>query len=285
MKFTYLLTTIGKTKKEVCAILQNLNLNGEVLVGNQNSNDSRIEKFVFQGMSVTIYFLEGKGVSKNRNFLLREACGDYVTFLDDDVSLRRGAQSHMQDIVLSGANYEAHRFNLVSQNASRPIKQIHKDGPLKFSELLNFGVWGIFFDRKFLIENHIFFDENIGPGRLINHGEDFIFLKDFSKKESIHQSDFCGFEVGQVESTWTGPKNRDIIKEAFSQGYLYKRAFGCCYLFLLLFHFIKHRNNYNRPVIFLIKIARRGAKLYKISKHSFVDIESKQIELTKQFYE
>lgn len=286
MTFSYLITTIDKTEDEILSIVSKSNIKGTILIGNQNSEKYSAKTIKNQDNETYIFNLTGKGVSKNRNFLLSKATSDYVVFLDDDVSFLDNAQVCIeQKINNASSEYFAYRFNSLSNNNERPIKQIKKNGCVSFFQLRNFGVWGIFFNRLFLIKNNLIFDEDVGPGTSINHGEDFLFIRDFLKKNKIYQFNDCGFLIEQNDSTWTG-QNRDFVRELFSHGFLYKRAFGIFWHLFLFIHFSKHKALYQNCRKQKYQICKKGAKFYSIiRKNKNIDRLSLYDNLTKRFYE
>ena len=122
----------------------------------------------------------GSGVSKNRNTILKYATSEYVTFVDDDMILTE-KKERIFSLLDNFSECDAIRFNCISSNVDRPIKQIKKNGYVNFRKMKSFGTWGIFYKRSVLIETNIVFRENIGPGNYINHGEDTLFVYDFLK--------------------------------------------------------------------------------------------------------
>ena len=264
MTYDILVTTFKKDEKQIVNLLIENNIFGNILVGNQGNVNFSEKTIVKENRNITIYNLTSLGVSKNRNFLLSKAKSDFVLFLDDDVHI---LNYDFETELLERSN-NAYRFNLSSHNTNRPIKQIHVNKKLKFAELKSFGVWGIFFPREFLIKKRVVFDELIGPGCWINHGEDSLFIKSYLTQGNILQVDKTCFDVLQNESTWQGI-NRDIRRELISHGYVYGCIFKKAAKFFLFYHLIKNRKLY-RSIRFIetVKRAMQGYKLYKLSKNT-----------------
>lgn len=258
MKYDILITTVGKNREQLLLLLNANNIFGNILIGNQGNNTYSEETIFQKNRNVRIFNLTNKGVSRNRNFLLKKATSDFVLFLDDDVRII----NNKFDAFIPDFN-KAYRFNLISENRHRPIKQINGKSKLAFKDLKSFGVWGIFFPRKILVENKLNFNELVGPGCSINHGEDSLFIKDFLKVGDIYQVDDCCFSVSQIESTWQGD-NRDIIAELISHGFVYGFLFGCRTVAFLPYHLFKKRKMYGGVSFYMsCKIAFKGYKLYK----------------------
>lgn len=219
MSVEYLATVIKKEKSELKQFLDSLNVKGNILVGNQLVDNSDIFTIEGKGYTAKVFNSPDKGVSKNRNVLLEKANADYVTFLDDDMRFIGDVQQETEQF-LGSNKYDCVRFNTVSKNKNREIKLIKKDGFVSFRKLSSYGVFGCFFRTSFLKEKGLKFNETIGPGTNINHGEDGVFLHEFLKKGKIYCKKAITFEIDQMESTWIN-ENRDYDLELFSHGYIY----------------------------------------------------------------
>lgn len=266
MKFDILITTFGKTEEEILSFLKFNNIHGSIYVGNQKSNVYS-KKIIDLGTDIIrIYNLTNSGVSKNRNFLLMKATSDYVIFLDDDIKII----DYKINIDFDGTI--AYRFNVSSNNPNRPIKDINSNKFLKFVDVKSYGVWGIFFPREFLIKNNVFFNEYIGPGCLINHGEDSLFLHDFLDCGKIYQVSRELFIAEQKESTWRG-KNRNLELELISHGFVFGIMFGVKSYLFLTYSLIKNKNEYlNINLLNRLKFAFFGYKLSKKASNG-IDID------------
>ncbi len=260
MTIQYLLTLVKKTREEIVSLLETLSVSGNILIGNQLMNeeseyDIKTDKYVAKVFNMT-----SKGVSKNRNFLTLKSSADYVTYLDDDMYFDDGTQNEIEKM-LEENQYDAVRFNVISDNADRPIKLLNKRGFVGFRQLSSFGVWGGFYKRQFLIDNKIFFNENIGPGTEINHGEDGVFNKLFLKYSKIYSIPVISFHAKQIESTWH-EKHRDLEKELFSHGYNYYFLYGKSANFMSIIFLLTHMKCYPKRTkySFLRKNMKAGIK-------------------------
>ena len=241
MLIQYLITFVGKTKQEILNNLDYFGAHGNILVGNQMCEIDSNETIVTKNYTVTIFNMKSKGVSKNRKFLLKHSSAEFITFLDDDMHFLVENQKEVANYLKQKSTYCV-RFNVVSNNPSRPIKQLKKEGFIGFRKLTSYGVWGCFFRRQYLIDNSIFFDENIGPGTSINHGEDGLFLRCFTRKEKIYNVPLVVFTIDQIESTWHSDTNRDLKQELFSHGYLYYLLYGKTAIFMSAMFLITHKD-------------------------------------------
>ncbi len=263
----YLITVVGFSQEKIISLIKKTNVKGHILVGNQKCNEYSETHIDIGDSNVDIYNLESKGVSVNRNFLLRKSAADYVTFLDDDIFL---APNYL-DVVYDELNKEwldiySIRFNVESLNDSRPIRQINKSKQVSLFELRQYGVCGCLFNRKYLVSKNLFFREYIGPGTSINHGEDYIFLNDFFKSGGkIWQSKEAIMFAEQSESTWQG-QNRDIKKEVFAQGHNYRILYKNKAPLYLLIHMFKHINYYKNKDNSFFKTYKFGLDGIKFRK-------------------
>ena len=219
MLVQYLVTVMKKEKGELKKFLDSLNVKGSILVGNQRVDNNDVFSVEGNGYTATVFNSSEKGVSRNRNMLLEKAVADYVTFLDDDMRFKGDAQITVEQF-LAKNKYTCVRFNVVSNNQKREIKLINKNGFVGFHKLTSYGVFGCFFRTAFLREKSLKFNESVGPGTNINHGEDGVFLHDFLRKGKIYSKKDVVFEIDQFESTWIN-ENRDYDLELFSHGYIY----------------------------------------------------------------
>lgn len=219
MKIQYLLTTVGKSREEIVQIIEGLNIAGDILVGNQLMGADAEYELSGGSYHAKIFDMTSKGVSKNRNFLISRASAEYITFLDDDMYCEKGAQESFEE-ALAKNQYNCVRFNVVSDNPKRPIKFVKKNGFVGFRSLSSFGVWGGFYKLDFLKQNSIYFREDVGPGTDINHGEDGIFNKQFTRFSKIFSITLTAFHIRQTNSTWLN-SNRDLKVELVSHGFNY----------------------------------------------------------------
>lgn len=235
----FLITTLHLTEEQIINLIIKANVFGNIIVGNQYASNDSVKIIKRKDFTVTIVNQTGSGVSKNRNTILKHATSDYVTFLDDDMVLTEKKERFFS-LLDNFSEYDAIRFNCISSNVNRPIKQIKKNGYVNFRKMKSFGTWGIFYKRSVLIETNIAFRENIGPGNYINHGEDTLFVYDFLKSNrKIYQIKLPVFLIEQTKSTWKDSK--DLKRELISHGYNYyllyhNRSFVMALIFVCLHH-------------------------------------------------
>jgi glycosyltransferase involved in cell wall biosynthesis len=242
MNIQTLVTTMNLNDEDVFRLAKNNNLEGEVIIGDQCGFDGLTKGGNTSGGSITILKQATRGVSKNRNSLLDYSNSDIITFADDDLRFSDHYSSMVQEAFERFPKAEIIRFNIFTDSKDRPIKQISKNGLLHFLDVRSFGVWGFFIKRKFLVKHHIRFDENVGPGLPINHGEDTLFLRDcFKRTKAIYQIDSVIGYLSMGESSWYG---KDLHQELRSVGYLYARLFPIMNLTYGMRFLDNHRKTY-----------------------------------------
>jgi glycosyltransferase involved in cell wall biosynthesis len=237
-----LVATCDKSIDEIKDIVERGNYADHVIVGDQNGTTGHVSFVSSKGINVDVYYFNDKGVSKNRNRLFDLSSARFVTFCDDDMSFTNGYERKICQAFLRYKKADVIRFNCLSNNPKRPIRQVKKEGRVGFSELKTFGVWCEIFRSDFLRENNIRFDEKVGPGSLIISGEDVIFNHLVSRSSRfIYQAKSCIALVNQTNSTWfKGYDERYFM----ATGYVYSSIFGINARLFFALHRLKHKSEY-----------------------------------------
>ena len=258
----FLVTCVNKTEQEIISIIKKSNLKGNIIVGNQKADNENIITKKFQDFSIKIINQKTIGTSRNRNKILSYSTAEYVTFWDDDSIMRENWENELFSVLNCHRNENAIRFNNVSLNKKRKIKIIKKSGYVTYRKLRSFGVCGIFFKRQFLIDNNLFFNENIGPGTKINHGEDSLLLHEYLKIcKKIYHSNIILFDIQQNDSCWFNDNPEEYF---FSQGYNYHILYGNKAYVFGLYHIIKHINiGKNLSFFSKIRCFKKGVMISK----------------------
>ncbi len=147
-----------------------------VLISHQYTDSSFLDTGDWP-QNVRYITLEGKGLSKNRNYALRHAIGDIAIIADDDVQYVEGFQAiilaaykeHPKAAAITFQAQGAERFEHEFEHTWRTVGQVSS--------------WMITFRPDWVRERGLLFDEQFGLGAQYPQGEENIFLADIRKAQ------------------------------------------------------------------------------------------------------
>ena len=161
----------------ITSVLNQCYTDFELLLIDDGSTDRSGEicdGFAIKDSRVTVFHKKNGGVSSARNLGLKNASGEWVTFVDSDDFISGNyfkpiLEFKNQDYIIINSN-QLH-------NNIKSIFRSYESKALKLNEFLNtyslftdFATpWGRFFRKSIISENSIFFDEQL------NKGEDVLF--------------------------------------------------------------------------------------------------------------
>lgn len=167
---------IQQLTKCVKSIQKLQQLSYEIIIINDGSTilkDHVYRKFA-QKYKCKYFFQKNKGVSSARNFGIEKAIGDYLFFVDADDSIN--AKSIKLQDLQEKSDLIIYDVEVRYNNGEKALYKLDSN-PSKVSILkssLNNGImnWSVskLYSKKYLLENDIFFDEDIYSG------EDFDFI-------------------------------------------------------------------------------------------------------------
>lgn len=183
--------------------------NWELVVVDDGSTDRSteiIESFMAQNKRIVLYRKKNGGVGSARNYGLKEAKGEYLTFVDGDDWLDRDyldklyASAHSYDLVLSYPKKiidstvsvsEHNQFFVSRENFAR----LFTDGNLQF----NTSPWAKLYRTEIVRQYGVLFDEKM------RIGEDALFLFEYILHSStvnvINYSGYCYYFTSEGSLT------------------------------------------------------------------------------------
>lgn len=164
---------------DVCipSVLEQSYTDFELLLINDGSTDSSGEicdNFAVKDARVKVFHKENGGVSSARNIGLKNATGEWITFVDSDDFI---SENYFQPTL----KFKAQDYIVLNSNQLRDNKKsIFRSYESKVLELKDFlsnyrlftdfaSPWGRFFKKSIIHQNEITFDERL------NNGEDVLF--------------------------------------------------------------------------------------------------------------
>lgn len=188
-------------RKSLDSIVSQTYTNTEILLIDDGSKDDSgiiCDEYAQRYSNIRVYHKTNGGVSSARNIGIKEAKGDYLTFIDsDDV-----VEPDMLDIMYGNAKkyntpFSCCKIDVYEQNGIKRILEIGKTGLFEKDEILK----GFFTDQN--IKNHMY-----GPYNKLFHksiirdvyfkpyklGEDLLFVFELLQKcDSVYIADYVGY--------------------------------------------------------------------------------------------
>ena len=170
-------------EKCIKSILIQTYTNLEIIIVNDGSNDKSGEickKIAETDPRIKYYYKENTGVSGTRNFGLKKASGDYISFIDSDDFLEKNMYEIMikeinnADILICNCflittnkkvNIDIETQNISYKNLDEMLKNIHNKDINRYVN----PPWNKLIRRKLITNNNIMFNSKISLG------EDLIF--------------------------------------------------------------------------------------------------------------
>lgn len=166
----------------------------EVIVTDDGSTDKSveiIEQYANKYENIVLYTFSHSGVSKSRNEGMKRATGKYIYFLDSDdfvepdyiEKLYKEAEEKNCDIVFAG--YSVYEGNGSASPVERPHLSLNKvmsgceymERRMDFEDWLN-QPWCAIYRKDFLLENSLFFPENILVYEDLYHTNEILLYAD-----------------------------------------------------------------------------------------------------------
>ena len=244
MKIDILLTTYHKNHKEILDLLKHLNIKSSVIVGNQTNNEGEFT-YKVDGSPVLIVETNDKGVSKNRNNILKYSKADIVIFADDDEIFTDDAISIIEESFNENKEADAIYFSINIKGSARPVRLFQKSRKAKWKDISPLGVWGLAIKTSAIKNYNLEFDTNFGPGSKNSMGEDSIYLKDcYDSRMNLFTSTKTIATIEQTQSTWFKGYDDDyFINLGQTTKRIYKNKCRLKFIKYTLYYLLKFRKN------------------------------------------
>ena len=241
MSLQVLVATIEQTDH---SLLQKMNIQSDVIVGNQCSHNS-IEEFAYNGHRAVYLNFAERGVGLNRNNALLRANSEICVFADDDIEFFNDYPRIIEEAFANNPKADVIIFNLLEQNSER--KQIKKKTNIGRLNYLRYGTARIAVRLESIKRNAIYFNEYFGGGTVYCHGEDNLFLTECLNKRLriVGLPITIAYLHNDRQSTWN---NGYTLKYLVDQGYLYQAISKKWWKFLCFQDCVRRHKSYGLSI-------------------------------------
>ena len=200
----------------------------EVIIIIQGAKKRNVHKLL---KPFKVIFDENYGLSKSRNVGIDKACCDFIWFLDDDIILDNGSIKRLKNHLKLNQDYNLHVARIKNID-NTPYKEYTKKKILGRINALSVSSVELIVSKKFINENNIRFNNNLGLGsKYPSTEENFFYLDVFDNGGSIiHFHDFL-IKHDFVDRKTIHFRNKFIMKAKGAFCRRYGGTFGCLILF------------------------------------------------------
>lgn len=195
LKFEILLSCMNSNGLD---LIKRSRITSDVLVVNQcGKEDFYREKK--NGACIRIFSVKGKGLTKSRNFALRNSAADICLLCDDDEVFHKGYENKIIRAYEKIRDADVIIFDMGNRPSAFP-KKVKRLG---FIDTMKVSSWQISFRRESILKKGIAFDEDMGAGTPNGAEEEFKFLTDCRRAGlKIYYVPAVIADVAQESSTW-----------------------------------------------------------------------------------
>ena len=174
---------------------QSKNINYEIILVDDGSNDESFKlcqnfKKTNPNLNIMVYTKKNEGVSSARNFIIKKANGEWITFVDSDDTINFYEYMNM----LNNLQLKDFDFCINIDSKNMYDKLINRSNKLPFlleNQIINSPI-GRLFNRKILLDNNILFNENYSLG------EDLLFNLNYYL--SCHKIIYCNYHIYNIRT-------------------------------------------------------------------------------------
>ena len=246
MSIEILIPTFNKTKEQIQDLVKFLNIKTNALFANQNGKTENYN-FEIDDHLIRVICTNTIGVSKNRNILLDNCCGDICVCIDDDCPLVENYveiidnfyRINQPDYAVFNGNFAKKSGKLVYSKKTKLISH--------YSNISSAGGPGFTFCRSKIIPVNLRYDESVGTPNYICAGEDSLFYRDLLKTK------LKGYRVFTILFTISNEETDSSYFSGINEQYVTTRGYITYLLHPCLFHLYKVRH--------IIRFKRMNPKL------------------------
>ncbi len=200
----------------------------EVIIIIQGATRSNVHKVL---RPFKVIFDENYGLSKSRNVGIDKASCDFIWFLDDDIILNNGSIKRLKNHLKLNQDYHLHIARIKNIDDT-PYKKYTKKKILGRINALSVSSVELIVSKKFINENNIRFNNNLGLGsKYPSTEENFFYLDVIDNGGSIiHFHDFL-IKHDFVDRKTIHFRNKFILKAKGAFCRRYGGTSGCLILF------------------------------------------------------
>lgn len=222
MTFQVLISTMNQKDY---GLLERMNIQSDAVVVNQSDRES-VEKFEYNGYTITWISMKGRGVGLSRNTCLFNASADIILWADDDMRYSGGYADEILKAFENNSDADMICFNVNLVNSTKNIggyRYNTKEKRLHFFNAMRYGACVIAARRKVILRERVTYSLLFGGGAEFSSGEDSLFIKDcLDAKMHIYSSPYILGKVEDSTSSWYKGLNDKLFKD---RGMLYANAF------------------------------------------------------------
>ena len=188
-------------------LVRNSRITTDAVVINQCDRNGYAEYSTAAGVA-RVFDTTQRGLTRSRNYAIREARADICLLCDDDEVFVDGYEDKVLRAYEELPQADVIIFKMINQPASFPDKVME----LKFPQTAHVSSWQISFRRQRLLEKQVAFDELLGAGTENGAEEELKFMLDCQRAGlRIFYVPVEIATVAQQESTWFEGFNKEFF--------------------------------------------------------------------------
>ena len=173
MKYSLLLSTCNRADMlhRCMDSLKNIDFDDyEVIVVDQSDIEDDLFSSVYLDSNIKYFKLNNRGLSRNRNFGVRQSIGDYICIIDDDAIYPKDYLKNVDASVVSNSYPTILCGKIIDPDTNKAFA-VSEDSDVGWENANKLcSSPGMVINRKFLIDNP--FDERLGVGAEFGSGEE-----------------------------------------------------------------------------------------------------------------